>query len=341
MSADRRKTFLFNTEWANIARQFPPETQLAIYDGLIDYIATGEEPELSGAALMGFMFMRRELDEINAKYEARVAQNRENAAKGGAPKGNRNAKKKATTQAPETAQAKTTEAEEKQPNSTENNPIQPGTTEQNNPRKKRAKNSTIQPETPEIVEDVQVVEIEEKTTENFSSPQVIEIAEVIKTTENNPIQPKTNETTLYDNMIYGDLTINVKSYSVVVDAREVDFLEEFFSKKNTYQLDVLCMQEHVDAPTLLAAAQEVIAEWKLRGEEKTDYKDAARHLINHLRRKFEAARRRAREEAAAPKSRTQARADLIAAARNNMAAAIVNDGQPPRVDSAANDTKPF
>lgn len=113
----RRKTFLFNTDWANIARQFPPEVQLAIYDGLIDYIATGEEPKLSETARMGFMFIRRELDDINAKYEARVAQNKANGSKGGAPKGNRNAKKKGSTE--------TTAPEVEQPETTENNPTQP------------------------------------------------------------------------------------------------------------------------------------------------------------------------------------------------------------------------
>lgn len=336
MSADRRKTFLFNTEWANILQQFPPEIRLAIYDGLVEYISTGNEPEMPELARMGFAFIRRELDGVNAKYEARLAASRENGAKGGAPKGNKNAKKKATEV-----------AEQVNDNNkiTENNPTQPKTTKNKGtkqPQKAEAeKVDILAPEDVEVVEAVEVSDEYEKTTLNKIGTQQIEIVEVTSTTKNNLKQPKTSETTLYDNMIYGDLIINIKSYSVVVDTREVDFLEEFFSQRHAYQLDVLCMQEHVNAPTLLAAAQEIIAEWKLREEEKTDYKEAARHLINHLRRKFEAQRRQANAEATAPKSRTQARADLINASRDRLASAIMNDGQPQKVNSAATDTEPF
>lgn len=162
-------------------------------------------------------------------------------------------------------------------------------------------------------------------------------------TENKPKTNQDGEKELTDvkelTLISNQLSIN--NYVVVDNAREVCFLERFFAPENQYSIDVLCMQNHTDRAKLEQYAGEIIAEWQLRGVEHTDYKDAAQHLINHLRRKFEADRRAAREEAAAPKSRTQARADLIAAARNNLAAAIVNDGQPPRVDSAANDTKPF
>ena len=61
------------------------------------------------------------------------------------------------------------------------------------------------------------------------------------------------------------------------------------------------MQNSTDVETLKQYANEIIAEWQLRGVEHTEYKEAAQHLINHLRRKFEADRRRAREDAAAPK----------------------------------------
>lgn len=336
MSADRRKTFLFNTEWAKILQQFPPEIRLAIYDGLVEYISTGNEPEMPELARMGFAFIRRELDGVNAKYEARLAASRENGARGGAPKGNKNAKKKTTEVAEQADENKET---------TENNQIQPNTTENKGakqPRKAAAeKVDILSPEDVKAVEAVEISDEDEKTTLDKIDTQSLEFVEVASTTENNQKQPKTSETTLYDNMIYGDLIINIKSYSVVVDTREVDFLEEFFSKRHSCQLEVLCMQEHIDAPALLAAAQEIIAEWKLRGEEKTDYKEAAKHLINHLRRKFEAQRRQANAEAAAPKSRTKARADLINASRDRLATAIMKDGQPQRANSAATDTEPF
>ena len=78
----------------------------------------------------------------------------------------------------------------------------------------------------------------------------------------------------------------------------------------------------------------------MRGVEHTDYKDAAQHLINHLRRKFEADRRRAREDAAAPKSRRQARQDLMQGAAERMARAIKGDGSAAS-PSTAGDTEPF
>ena len=323
----RRKTFLFNTDWANIARQFPPEVQLAIYDGLIDYIATGEEPELSETARMGFMFIRRELDDINAKYEARVAQNKANGSKGGAPKGNRNAKKKGSTE--------TTAPEVEQPNTTENNPTQPKKTTSSKIGKKQVETA---PETVDFVEVVAEAKNEEKTTPKIITPQTIEILEVTDTTENNQIQPNTSETTLYDNMIYGELN-KFNSFNVVVDnAREVDFLNEFFAAKNAYSIEVLCMQEHTTAQQLAQYAQEIIAEWQLRGVSHTDYKEAAQHLINHLRRKFEAARRAKREEEAAPKSRQQAREDLIRGAVERLTNAIGKEGTSP---ATAGDTQPF
>lgn len=303
--------------------------QLAIYDGLIDYIATGEEPDLSETARMGFMFIRRELDDINAKYEARVAQNKANGSKGGAPKGNRNAKR----------QAETTETETEQPISTENNqnnPKQPTKTTSSKRGKKQVENA---PETVDFVEIGESEESKKKKIKKSKSAQDVEFVEVANTTENNQIQPKTNETTLYDNMIYGELNIKFNSFNVVVDnAREVDFLEEFFSIKHAYNLDVLCMQEHTNAQTLAAYAQAIVAEWQLRGESHSDYKEAARHLINHLRRKFEADRRAAREEAAAPKSRKQAREDLMRGAAERLTQAIRKDGASP---ATADDTQPF
>lgn len=100
------------------------------------------------------------------------------------------------------------------------------------------------------------------------------------------------------------------------------------------------MQNSTDVETLKQYANEIIAEWQLRGVEHTEYKDAAQHLINHLRRKFEADRRRAREDAAAPKSRRQARQDLMQGAAERMARAIKSDGAAAS-PSTAGDTEPF
>lgn len=138
-------------------------------------------------------------------------------------------------------------------------------------------------------------------------------------------------------LISNQLSIN--NNSVVVDnAREVSFFEKFFAPENQYSLEVLCMQEHTDLVTIKQYAHEILAEWQLRGVSHTDYQEASRHLINHLRRKFEAARRAKREEDAAPKSRQQAREDLIRGAVERLTNAIGKDGASP---ATAGDTQPF
>lgn len=161
-------------------------------------------------------------------------------------------------------------------------------------------------------------------------------------TQNKPRTNQDGEKELTDakelTLISNQLSIN--NYVVVDNAREVSFLEKFFAPENQYSLDVLCMQNSTDVETLKQYANEIIAEWQLRGVEHTEYKDAAQHLINHLRRKFEADRRRAREDAAAPKSRRQARQDLMQGAAERMARAIKSDGSAAS-PSTAGDTEPF
>lgn len=161
-------------------------------------------------------------------------------------------------------------------------------------------------------------------------------------TENKPKTNQNGEKELTDvkelTLISNQLSIN--NYVVVDNAREVCFLERFFAPENQYNLDVLCMQNHTDRAKLEQYAGEIIAEWQLRGVEHTEYKEAAQHLINHLRKKFEADRRAAREEAAAPKSRTQARKDLMQGAAERMARAIKSDGLAAS-PSTAEDTEPF
>ena len=118
-------------------------------------------------------------------------------------------------------------------------------------------------------------------------------------TENKPTTNQNGEKELTDvkelTLISNQLSIN-NNYVVVDNAREVCFLEKFFAPENQCSIDVLCMQNYTDRATLERYAGEIIAEWQLRGVEHTEYKEAAQHLINHLRRKFEADRRRAREE---------------------------------------------
>ncbi len=68
----------------------PNLERLALYDGICEYSLNGKEPEgLSAFANSLFALMRPNIDSANRRYTASV----ENGKKGGAPKGNQNAKK--------------------------------------------------------------------------------------------------------------------------------------------------------------------------------------------------------------------------------------------------------
>ena len=298
--------------------ELPAELYKEVSRVLYAYAFDGIEPDADASPTARAMFiaLKSQIDFNIARYERA----RKIGSKGGAPKGTRNN--------PGGRRGKRTNQELTETNQELTDP------------EKLVISDVLDVETAEILPEAEEENMP-KVPKNRRKGFVKTNQEL---TENKPTTNQNGEKELTDvkelTLISNQLSIN-NNYVVVDNAREVCFLEKFFAPENQCSIDVLCMQNYTDRATLERYAGEIIAEWQLRGVEHTEYKEAAQHLINHLRRKFEADRRRAREEAAAPKSRTQARADLIAAARNNLAAAIVNDGQPPRVDSAANDTQPF
>lgn len=297
---------------AELPAELYKEVSRVLYAYAFDGIEPGDEASPTARAL--FIALKSQIDFNVARYERAVR----NGSKGGAPKGTRNN--------PNGRRGKRTNQELTETNQ-----------ELTNPEKLVISD----------VSDVEAVEIlpegEEENTPNL--PKIRRKGFVKTNQELTQNKPKTNqdgEKELTDakelTLISNQLSIN--NYVVVDNAREVSFLDKFFAPENQYSLDVLCMQNSTDVETLKQYANEIIAEWQLRGVEHTDYKDAAQHLINHLRRKFEADRRRAREDAAAPRSRQQARKDLIQGAADRMARAIKSDGSAPS-PSTAEDTQPF
>ena len=79
-------------------------------------VDNGNEPEVDDDILMAFEFMSLQKRLDREKYEERCRKNRENAKKGGAPKGNQNATKV------DKNQPKTTENNRKQPNAKKKQP---------------------------------------------------------------------------------------------------------------------------------------------------------------------------------------------------------------------------
>lgn len=297
---------------AELPAELYKEVSRVLYAYAFDGIEPGEEASPTARAL--FIALKSQIDFNVARYERAVR----NGSKGGAPKGTRNN--------PNGRRGKRTNQELTETNQ-----------ELTNPEKL-------------VISDVSGVEAVEilPEGEEGNTPNLPKIRRkgFVKTnqelTQNKPRTNQDGEKELTDakelTLISNQLSIN--NYVVVDSAREVNFLDKFFAPENQYSLDVLCMQNSTDVETLKQYANEIIAEWQLRGVEHTDYKDAAQHLINHLRRKFEADRKRAREDAAAPKSRRQARQDLMQGAAERMARAIKSDGSAAS-PSTAGDTEPF
>lgn len=297
---------------AELPAELYKEVSRVLYAYAFDGIEPGDEASPTARAL--FIALKSQIDFNVARYERAVR----NGSKGGAPKGTRNN--------PNGRRGKRTNQELTETNQ-----------ELTNPEKL-------------VISDVSGVEaveiLPEGEEENTPNLPKIRRKGFVKTnqelTQNKPRTNQDGEKELTDakelTLISNQLSIN--NYVVVDNAREVCFLDKFFAPENQYSLDVLCMQNSTDVETLKQYANEIIAEWQLRGVEHTEYKDAAQHLINHLRRKFEADRRRAREDAAAPKSRRQARQDLMQGAAERMARAIKSDGAAAS-PSTAGDTEPF
>jgi hypothetical protein len=98
-------------------------------------------------------------------------------------------------------------------------------------------------------------------------------------------------------------------------------LAAFFDPSRAEKTDVQCMQLGINRDEYRALAEAVIADWAEAGTThddaagRFDYRGAARHLQNTIRKKAAA-------RAAAPKTRDQKRAELIAAATAGLNRAI-------------------
>lgn len=110
-----KDSFIFHLENAEDLEDLTLEEQGMILTALIHYTKTGEEPDFEDRAVRAaWRPIFRRLKSDMEYYEERCERNSQNGAKGGAPKGNQNARK-------------TAQNNPKQPKTTENNPEQPKT----------------------------------------------------------------------------------------------------------------------------------------------------------------------------------------------------------------------
>lgn len=76
-----RDNFLFNLSWREAVRELPNDVRLEIYEGIMDYVATGEVPALKSIAAAAFGFIKQDVDNQVRKYREKCAKNAENIKK--------------------------------------------------------------------------------------------------------------------------------------------------------------------------------------------------------------------------------------------------------------------
>ena len=176
-----RESFVIYKNWVDAINRLPEECQLEIYKSLMEYGLTGKMPDnvstICSAMLVSFSVS---LENSINRYLASI----ENGKKGGAPKGNQNARKKSVCLEEDNdnqlvALEEDNEENEKQPNDLEkNNSKQPNITQ----------------------------------GDNLKQP---------KTTQNNLKQPKTSENNLYDyDYYYEDLYLCDKKENSLTRVKE-------------------------------------------------------------------------------------------------------------------------
>lgn len=91
-----RKSFTFRKEWRDAITGLSKRERQAVYEAIIDYGITGEYADLTPSETIAFSFVKAALDN-DAERSREVSLRRAEAGrKGGAPKGNENAKRRDT-----------------------------------------------------------------------------------------------------------------------------------------------------------------------------------------------------------------------------------------------------
>ncbi len=101
-----KKNFLLENKQKDTVDTLTDEEAGKLFKGIFNYVNTGDSG-LKGVLKAVFITFKQTIDENEEKYQERCEINKLNGSKGGAPKGNQNAKKKSK-------QPKTTENNQKQ-----------------------------------------------------------------------------------------------------------------------------------------------------------------------------------------------------------------------------------
>lgn len=166
-------SFILYTSYYDIVKDLTDEQLGQLTRAIFTYAQDGTEIELQPVVRMAFSFIRSDMEHNNGKYQARLKARSDAGKKGGAPKGNNNARKKACS---EVAEAKIEEVCGEVANAL--NEVE----------------NTVESE--QDCQDEETAIETNKTTKNKQNKQ--KQAKQPKTTKNNQKQAKTSKTSLYE-----------------------------------------------------------------------------------------------------------------------------------------------
>jgi hypothetical protein len=112
----KKETFILKRSYGSVFNELSDKQAGVLIKAVFDYIATGGIPAglNDGEIKMALRFICRDIESFNQSYQNRCETNRRNGEKGGAPKGNQNAKKKEVAEVEKTTE--TTEWLKNNPN---------------------------------------------------------------------------------------------------------------------------------------------------------------------------------------------------------------------------------
>ena len=88
-----KNSFVIYHNYRDTLEDLTDEQVGKLFRAIFDYEIDKKEPNFDGELKIAFRFIKKDLDLNNDKYESICERNRKNGQKGGAPKGNQNAKK--------------------------------------------------------------------------------------------------------------------------------------------------------------------------------------------------------------------------------------------------------
>lgn len=165
----KKNSFVLYSEYLTYFNKIEMLEKGKLIDALLKYCqglpVENEIKDMESATEMAFLFISHQIDLDMEKWQSRCEVNRQNGSKGGAPKGNSNAKKSSNED-----EEKTTENNQNQPKTTENKPNDNDNENDNDIKKKIIKEkATARTKSNTVLTDSDIAVLIE---ENFIDPDV-------------------------------------------------------------------------------------------------------------------------------------------------------------------------